>query len=124
MLTGRLKELINRGGEKISPLELDSALLAVQGVGEAVAFAVPDSKVLAPVVAARLGLTGREQYGEVPWAAVVPKSGAQLDAAAIKTDIAKRLGKFKIPEQIFITDSIPKTATGKASRSASSLRIR
>lgn len=45
VLTGRLKELINRGGEKISPLELDSALLAVQGVGEAVAFAVPDEKV-------------------------------------------------------------------------------
>lgn len=45
----------------------------------------------------------------------MPKSGAKLDPAAIKTEIAKRLGKFKIPEQVFITDSIPKTATGKVS---------
>lgn len=44
-LTGRLKELINRGGEKLSPLELDGALLAVPGVAEAVAFGVPDKKV-------------------------------------------------------------------------------
>lgn len=43
-LTGRLKELINRAGEKISPLEVDSALLSVDGVGEAVAFGVPDEK--------------------------------------------------------------------------------
>lgn len=43
-LTGRLKELINRGGEKISPLEVDAALLSVAGVGEAVAFGVADEK--------------------------------------------------------------------------------
>lgn len=44
-LTGRLKELINRGGEKLSPVELDGALLAVSGVAEAVAFGVPHDKV-------------------------------------------------------------------------------
>lgn len=53
-LTGRIKELINRGGEKISPLEIDSALLAVENVKEAVCFGVPD-----------------EKYGEIVWAAVV-----------------------------------------------------
>jgi acyl-CoA synthetase (AMP-forming)/AMP-acid ligase II len=44
-LTGRIKELINRGGEKISPVELDGALLSIEGVTEAVAFGVPDRKV-------------------------------------------------------------------------------
>ena len=43
-LTGRLKELINKGGEKISPLEVDAALLSVEGVAEAVAFGVEDQK--------------------------------------------------------------------------------
>merc|ERR1712060_798323 len=62
-LTGRLKELINRGGEKISPLEVDSALLACESVSEAVAFGVPD-----------------EKYGEEVYAAVVMKSGAQCVA--------------------------------------------
>ena len=57
-LTGRLKELINRGGEKISPLEIDAALLAVEGVGEAVAFGVEDTML-----------------GEKVWAAVVLKEG-------------------------------------------------
>lgn len=63
-LTGRLKELINRGGEKISPLEVDSALLAVDGVKEAVCFGVED-----------------EHYGEIVWAAVVlSKEGGSQDS--------------------------------------------
>ena len=57
-LTGRLKELINRGGEKISPLEIDAVLLSVEGVAEAVAFGVEDSML-----------------GEKVWAAVVLKVG-------------------------------------------------
>lgn len=57
-LTGRLKELINRGGEKIAPPEVDAALLTVSGVREAVAFGVPDQK-----------------YGEVVWAGVVLDAG-------------------------------------------------
>ncbi|KAG0146498.1 hypothetical protein CROQUDRAFT_77681 [Cronartium quercuum f. sp. fusiforme G11] len=98
-LTGRLKELINRGGEKLSPLELDGALLTVPGVAEAVAFGVPNSK-----------------YGEVPWAAVVLKNGTQITQNDIQKDLSKRLGQFKIPEKIFIVDKIPKTATGKVQR--------
>ncbi|KAL7414668.1 putative peroxisomal-coenzyme A synthetase [Mrakia frigida] len=98
-LTGRLKELINRGGEKISPLEIDSALLSLDGVGEAVCFGVPDDK-----------------YGEVVWAAVVPKTGSKLSTTQIQKDLASRLSKFKIPERLFVVESIPKTATGKIQR--------
>ncbi|KAK0549351.1 hypothetical protein OC846_003551 [Tilletia horrida] len=99
ILTGRIKELINRGGEKISPLEVDAALLAIEGVGEAVSFAVPD-----------------EKYGEKVGAVLVPKKGAKLDPAEIKKALDGKLSKFKIPENIYISDSIPKTATGKVQR--------
>jgi oxalate---CoA ligase len=100
-LTGRLKELINRGGEKISPLEVDAALLAHPSVGEAVAFGAPD-----------------EKYGEVVAAAVVLVPGAAKEGAAeaIAASAAQRLAAFKVPTRIFITDALPKTATGKVQR--------
>lgn len=92
VLTGRIKELINRSGEKISPLEVDSALLAVPGIKEAVSFGMPDA-----------------MYGELVGAAVVLDAGAHLDQAAIQQELANSLIKFKIPQTIFITESIPKT---------------
>lgn len=101
ILTGRLKELINRGGEKISPIEIDGALLSIEGIVEAAAFGVPD-----------------EKYGEVPWAAVVlgKKYSAVLSESEIQNQLSKKLGKFKIPEKVLIIDKIPKTATGKVQR--------
>lgn len=92
VLTGRIKELINRSGEKISPLEVDSALLAVPGIKEAVSFGVPD-----------------EMYGELVGAAVVLDDGSTLDEAGIKQALSDRLIKFKIPQKVFIAESIPKT---------------
>ena len=100
-LTGRLKELINRGGEKISPLEVDAALLAHPSVAEAVSFGAPD-----------------EKYGEVVAAAVVLVPGADAAGAAesIRAAAASTLAAFKVPSRIFITDAVPKTATGKVQR--------
>eukprot|EP00930_Biecheleria_cincta_P020092 TRINITY_DN15178_c0_g1_i2.p1 TRINITY_DN15178_c0_g1~~TRINITY_DN15178_c0_g1_i2.p1 ORF type:complete len:519 (-),score=127.46 TRINITY_DN15178_c0_g1_i2:119-1675(-) len=98
-LTGRLKELINRGGEKISPLEVDSALLSCESVAEAVAFAAP-----------------HEKYGEEVNAAVVLKPGAKASEAKILESAKQLLGDFKLPKQLFITDALPKTATGKIQR--------
>jgi acyl-CoA synthetase (AMP-forming)/AMP-acid ligase II len=96
-LTGRLKELINRGGEKISPLEVDATLLEHPAVAEAVTFGVPDPK-----------------YGEEVHAAVVLKAEASpQDLASFCRD---RLADFKVPRQIYITDSLPRTATGKIQR--------
>ena len=96
-LTGRLKELINRGGEKISPLEVDAALLEHPAVAEAVTFAAPDPK-----------------YGEEVHAAVVLKGAAsQADLAAFCRD---RLADFKVPRQIYFAESLPRTATGKIQR--------
>ena len=96
-LTGRIKELINRGGEKISPLEVDAALLQHPSVAEAVCFGVPDAK-----------------YGEAVQAAVVCSGG--VDEAAIRAYCGERLAGFKVPDRVYIVDTLPRNATGKIQR--------
>ena len=96
-ITGRLKELINRGGEKIAPLEVDAVLLEHPAVAEGICFAVPDAK-----------------YGEEVQAAVVLKGQATADE--IQKFCAGRLADFKVPKKIYLADSLPRTATGKIQR--------
>jgi acyl-CoA synthetase (AMP-forming)/AMP-acid ligase II len=96
-LVGRIKELINRGGEKISPREIDETLLRHPAVAEACCFAIPD-----------------RVYGEGVAAAVVLK-----DSATEKDLIAhcrSSLSEFKCPTTIYIMEAIPRTATGKIQR--------
>lgn len=96
-LTGRIKELINRGGEKISPREIDEVLVTHPAVAEAVCFGIPD-----------------RVYGEGVAAAVVLKGEAtEKDLIA---HCRSSLSDFKCPAKIFIMDSIPRTATGKIQR--------
>ncbi len=96
-LVGRLKELINRGGEKISPREIDEMLLTHPAVAEAVCFGIAD-----------------RVYGEGVAAAVV------LNGAATESDLMAHcrssLADFKCPTTIYIVESIPRTATGKIQR--------
>jgi acyl-CoA synthetase (AMP-forming)/AMP-acid ligase II len=103
ILTGRIKELINRGGEKISPIELDSVMLSHPKVAEAVSFAVPD-----------------EMYGQEVHAAIVLKHGIKDDEKAIERELkaycATKVAKFKVPKRFYVTDIMPKTATGKIQR--------
>jgi len=96
-LVGRLKELINRGGEKISPVEIDEVLATHPGVIEVVTFAMPD-----------------EKYGEDVAAAVVLRDGTTAEELA--DHVRARLAPFKVPKRFFVTDTIPKTATGKVQR--------
>ncbi|KZV86512.1 acetyl-CoA synthetase-like protein [Exidia glandulosa HHB12029] len=101
-LTGRLKELINRAGEKLSPVEIDSAILSCDGVAEAVCFGVEDAK-----------------YGEIVWAGVVLKDQSKAgpkEEERLKKALESKLAKFKIPQRIIFTPAIPKTATGKIQR--------
>lgn len=96
-LVGRLKEMINRGGEKIAPREIDEVLLQHPAVGEAVAFGTP-----------------HERWGEEVAAAVVLTAEAsERDLQAFARD---RLADYKVPKRILIVDSIPRTATGKIQR--------
>eukprot|EP01134_Creolimax_fragrantissima_P000096 CFRG0096T1 len=98
-LTGRIKELINRGGEKISPVEVDSILLMHPKIGDAVSFASPDNIL-----------------GEVVTAAVVPKVGCQLTEDEVKAFCSENLCAMKVPTKVFVVDDFPRTATGKIQR--------
>ncbi len=98
-ITGRLKEIINRGGEKISPREVDEILLDHPAVQQCVTFAVPHDKL-----------------GEDVAAAVVLREGAHADEKGLRTYVATRLTDFKVPRKILILPEIPKGATGKIQR--------
>jgi acyl-CoA synthetase (AMP-forming)/AMP-acid ligase II len=98
-IPGRLKEIINRGGEKIAPAEVDEALLDHPAVHQAVTFAVPHDKL-----------------GEEVAAAVVLKENAKADERALRDHAAQRLADFKVPRRIVIVDEIPKGPTGKLQR--------
>ncbi|CAN6269822.1 unnamed protein product [Urochloa humidicola] len=98
-LVGRIKELINRGGEKISPIEVDAVLLDHPGVAQAVSFAVPDDK-----------------YGEEINCAVIPREGSGIGEDDVVAHCKKNLASFKVPKKVFVTSDLPKTATGKIQR--------
>lgn len=98
-LTGRLKEMINRGGQKISPREIDDTLLDHPGVRQAVTFAIPHPRL-----------------GEGVGAAVVARTGADLDPRELRRWCGQRLAPYKVPQQIIMVDEIPKGPTGKLQR--------
>jgi acyl-CoA synthetase (AMP-forming)/AMP-acid ligase II len=96
-LEGRLKEMILRGGENISPYEIEDVLKAHPAVADAVCFGVDD-----------------EKYGEKVGAAIVLSRVA--DERELAGHCRERLAAFKVPEVILIVDEIPRTATGKVQR--------
>ena len=98
-LTGRLKEIINRGGEKVSPREVDEVLMDHPAVLQVVTFAVP-----------------HDMLGEDVAAAVVLREGAGVSEAELRAFAGQRLAPFKIPKKIMFLEEIPKGATGKLQR--------
>jgi oxalate---CoA ligase len=98
-LTGRLKEIVNRGGEKISAREIDDALLEHPDILQAAAFAMPHATL-----------------GETVAAAVVLRDNSQVTESKIREYLTPRLADFKIPTRVLIVDNIPKTSTGKVRR--------
>ncbi len=98
-LTGRLKEQINRGGEKISPLEVDVVLLDHPAVAQACTFGIP-----------------HEKLGEEVGVAVVLRPGLTATEAEIREFASARLAAFKVPRRVLVMDDIPKGATGKIQR--------
>ncbi|MGD8277160.1 MAG: AMP-binding protein [Gemmatimonadota bacterium] len=106
-LTGRLKEIINRGGEKIAPREVDDVLLEHADVAQAVAFAMPHPTL-----------------GEEVAAAVVRREGGTVTAPELREFAAARLVHFKVPRRIVFVSEIPKGATGKVQRIGLAERIR
>jgi acyl-CoA synthetase (AMP-forming)/AMP-acid ligase II len=98
-LTGRLKEIINRGGEKVSPREVDEVLLEHEAIEQVVAFAMP-----------------HDRLGEEVAAAVVVSEGSSLSERDVRDFAAERLADFKVPRRVVFLDEIPKGPTGKLQR--------
>ena len=98
-ISGRLKEIINKGGEKISPLEVDNILIDHPLIEQAVCFGYED-----------------KMLGEEIAAAIIIKEGQNCSETDIKNYAEKKLAKFKIPKKIFFVNEIPKGATGKLQR--------
>ena len=98
-ITGRLKEIINRGGEKISPREVDDVLMDHPAVAQVVTFALPHAKL-----------------GEEVAAVVVLREGAEASERDIRDFAATRLAAYKTPRKVLFRDEIPKGATGKLQR--------
>ena len=98
-LTGRLKEMINRGGEKVAPRQVDEALLDHPAVAKAIAFSVP-----------------HRTLGEDVAAAVVLHAGMEVSEAELRRYLLDRLAVFKVPSRFVFVDEIPTGATGKPQR--------
>jgi len=98
-ITGRLKEIINRGGEKVSPREVDEILMDHAAVAQVVCFGMPHPKL-----------------GEEVAAVVVLRGDAQATERELQAFVATRAADFKVPKKILFMDEIPKGATGKLQR--------
>jgi len=98
-ISGRIKEIINRGGEKISPREIDEVILEHKAVTQAITFSVP-----------------HDSLGEDVVTAVVLKSDAEVTENEIRSFAFKSLADYKVPSQVIFVDEIPKGPTGKLQR--------
>jgi acyl carrier protein len=99
-ITGRRKEMINRGGQSISAREIDAALLEHPAIAEAAAFGIPD-----------------ERLGEDVAAVVVLRAGRSANEHELKAFVAQRLSDLKVPRRIVVADALPRSAAGKILRS-------
>jgi acyl-CoA synthetase (AMP-forming)/AMP-acid ligase II len=99
-ITGRIKNIINRGGEKISPEHVEAVLAGCSGVAEVAVFAIPD-----------------ETYGERVGAAVVSSDGS-LTADTILRNCRNELSPFEVPDRIEVVAALPHTAKGALDRRA------
>jgi len=105
-ITGRIKEIINRGGEKISPLEIDEILLDHPAVRQVVCFGIPHPK-----------------WGEEVGAAVVLREGMKATEAELRHHVAQRVADFKVPRRVLQLDDIPLNDTGKMPRIGMAQRL-
>ncbi|WP_194962854.1 type I polyketide synthase [Streptomyces sp. NRRL B-1677] len=99
-VTGRVKELIIRGGENVNPVEVEQVLLACPGVVDTAVIGKP-----------------HDVLGEVPVAFVVPGPRG-IDAGRLRAECRERLSGFKVPDEVYETGAVPRTATGKTDRPA------
>ncbi len=98
-LVARTKEIINRGGEKIAPVEVDNAISEHPAVAQVATFSIPDQK-----------------WGEIVGAAVVLREGESIEPTELQKYVREKLADFKVPSEVVFVDEIPKGPTGKLQR--------
>ena len=98
-ITGRIKDMIIRGGENIYPLEIENFLLSVPGVLDAQVVGAPD-----------------EMYGEIVVAFIKPREGFELTEEGIRSYMVKRIARFKVPKYVFFVDEYPETSSKKVQK--------
>jgi len=96
---GRLDDLVNRGGEKLSPARLDNVLRTLPGIAEAASFGVPHARLGQEIVAA-----------------VVRSPGSSLSSHAVRSHVSAHLGARYAPRRVWFVDALPHTDTGKLRR--------
>jgi acyl-CoA synthetase (AMP-forming)/AMP-acid ligase II len=105
-ITGRLKEIINRGGEKVSPREVDEILMDHPAVAQVVCFGMPHPTL-----------------GEEVAAVVVLREGQSATERELQSYVSSRAADYKVPKKILFMDEIPKGATGKLQRIGLSAKL-
>jgi fatty-acyl-CoA synthase len=98
-LVDRKKDMFISGGENVYPAEVEAAILELDSVAEAAVVGVPD-----------------ERWGEVGWAYVVPRAGHTVTAEQVLTHLDGRCARYKRPQRVFITVSLPRTGSGKVQK--------
>jgi fatty-acyl-CoA synthase len=98
-IVDRVKDLIKSGGEWISSVELENAIMTCPGVAEAAVVGTPDDK-----------------WGERPLAYVVPADGSEISPELVRTHLTGLVAKWWIPEEILVVDQLPRTGTGKVAK--------
>lgn len=98
-LVDRRKDMFISGGENVYPVEVEASIAELDDVAEAAVIGVPDA-----------------EWGEVGRAYVIPRAGKSLDADAVRAHVAGRLARYKVPKSFVITDTIPRTASGKVQK--------
>ncbi|GAB4526978.1 MAG: long-chain fatty acid--CoA ligase [Anaerolineales bacterium] len=105
-IMGRSKDMLISGGENVYPAEIESVLHGHPAVAETAVVGVPDPK-----------------WGEVPWAVVVLRPGAQIDEDALRAFCAERLARYKTPRHFLFWDALPKTGANKVDKRAIAARL-
>lgn len=105
-VVGRSKDMINSGGEKVFPAEIEALVEAFPGVAECAVVGLPD-----------------EHWGEVPALALVPRAGQAIDLKGLTELFAQRLARYKHPRRIVICPDLPRTALGKVQKGTLSLQL-
>jgi acyl-CoA synthetase (AMP-forming)/AMP-acid ligase II len=106
-ITGRIKDVIIRGGENISPVQIERALAAMPGIAACAVVGGPHADL-----------------GEVPVAFVVARNGDAIDESLLRGEMLRLLGRIYVPERFIAVDALPENAVGKIDRTALATRLR